>query len=290
MKELYLNWNLYKNTLIENQLILSVLVLIIVTYLIFFYVRRWLKAEIERKVNIERLHFQQNRLIAMGEMLENISHHWRQPLNNLSLLALNIQKSHQKGELTEDYLEEKIFSIEDTVEEMSQIIESFSDYLCPKKNPESFSVKVSINMAINMLSAMLKKQNITIEFNTKESIHYLGFKNELIQVLLIILNNAKNALLNNESLPNKRIFIELKKVEEEIIISIQDNSLGISEELLDKIFDPYFTTEHKTQGRGLGLYIAKRIIINDFNGNIHVKNNNGALFEITLNKRENYSM
>ena len=285
-----MNWNLYKSTLIENQLILLLLLLILLISIILFYLRKWLKSEIERQVNIERLHFQQNRLIAMGEMLENISHHWRQPLNNLSLLALNIQKSHQKGELTEAYLEEKIFSIEDTVEEMSQIIESFSDYLCPKKSPESFSVNESINMSINMLSAMLKKHHIHLEFKEKATIHYIGFKNELIQVLLIILKNAKNALLNNKELSDKKISIELIHKNREITISIQDNSLGISEELLDKIFDPYFTTEHKTQGRGLGLYIAKRIIITDFNGNIQVRNNNGARFEIILNEKENYSI
>jgi len=256
----------------------SIILLIILLYL----GKIWLDREVKRQVEKTRLHFQENRLIAMGELLGNIAHHWKQPLNTISLMALNIQKQSNKGELTPLYLEEKLFDIEEVVEEMSKTIEEFHTHLTPTENMEIFSINQTIKTSIKILSSSLEKSHINIYFIDTEICEYNGYKNELLQAILIILTNAKDSLIKNETLKEKKITIKLSKIENKINITIQDNSLGILDENLHRVFDPYFTTAHKTKGKGLGLYIAKMIIIKSFNGSISVHNQDGAIFIITL--------
>jgi signal transduction histidine kinase len=269
-KEQFLNWSF--------NIIIALLVLITVLYL----GKLWIDKEVKRQVEETRLHFQENRLIAMGELLGNIAHHWKQPLNTISLMAMNIQKQSDKGELTPPYLEEKLLDIEEVIEEMSKTIEEFYSHLTPIKNREMFSINKTIRVAIKILSSLLKKQKIEILFIEQDNYNYNGYKNELLQALLIILTNAKDSLVNNQELKEKKITIKLSKTENKICITVQDNSLGILDENLHRVFDPYFTTAHKTQGKGLGLYIAKMIIIERFNGSISVHNEGGAVFNIIL--------
>ena len=262
--------------------ILFFLLFILLLLLFIFFLRRWIEKKVEQRIQEERLMFQQNRLIAMGELMSNISHHWRQPLNNIALLIMNIQKSHQTNNLTNEYFDEKIDDIEHTIEQMSHTLESFTYYLTPTKDNELFSINQSIKTTIQLLSPVFKKNNITINFDSQETYNYLGRKNEFTQVLIIILNNARDALLKESDISNKTISIDITQTDGTIQISIQDNGKGIPPELLHKVFDPYFTTYHKTQGRGLALYIAKMLIIEGFNGDINVLNNNGALFTINI--------
>jgi len=260
------------------NIIISTILLIIFLYL----VKLWIEKEVKRQVEETRLHFQENRLIAMGELLGNIAHHWKQPLNSISLMAMNIQKQSDKGELTPLYLEEKLLDIEEVIEEMSKTIEEFYSHLSPRKDREKFSINKTIKVAIKILSSLLKRQKIDILFIEEDNYIYNGYKNELLQALLIILTNAKESLVNNKELIEKKITIKLSKIENRISITIQDNSLGILDENLHRVFDPYFTTAHKTQGKGLGLYIAKMIIIEQFHGSISVHNEGGAVFNIIL--------
>ena len=264
-----------------REIIFFLLLTLLLTLFIFF-LREWIEKKVDKRVQEERLMFQQNRLIAMGEMMSNISHHWRQPLNTIALLVMNIQKSHQTNNLTNKYFDEKIDDIETTIEEMSHTLENFAYYLTPTQESELFSVNQSVKTTIQLLSPTFKKNNITINFNPQQTYNYLGRKNELTQVLMIILNNAKDALVKESNITNKTINIDIKQIDDSIQISIQDNGKGIPPELLHKVFDPYFTTSHKTQGRGLALYIAKMLIIEGFNGDINVSNNRGALFTITI--------
>ena len=264
----------------ENQIIYLFLLLFIGSLL--YFGKQWLEKEVEERTQKPRVHFQQNRLIAMGELMGNISHHWKQPLSGISVMLLNIQKHSHKNNLSQEYLEEKIMDIEDTIEEMAKTIEEFSEYLTPAKEVESFSLNKSINIAVKLLHSVFSKHNIQIIFEESETIYYNGWKNELIQVITIILNNAKDALIKNEILDKKKILITLSKNNGKVKISIKDNGLGISDKNLCKVFDPYFSTAHKTQGRGLGLYLAKMITIERFNGTINVYNNDGAVFELIL--------
>ena len=260
------------------NIIIAIILLIILLYL----GKIWLDREVKRQVEETRLHFQENRVIAMGELLGNIAHHWKQPLNTISLMALNIQKQSERGELTPQYLEEKLFDIEDTIEEMSKTIEEFSTHLSPIKGKENFSINRTIKISIKILSSVLKQHNIAVNFIEAQQYTYNGYRNELLQALLIILTNAKDSLIKNQELKEKKITLILSKSEGKISITIQDNSLGILDKNLHRVFDPYFTTAHKTQGKGLGLYIAKMIIIERFNGSISVHNKGGAVFNITL--------
>jgi len=270
-KELFLNWNF-------NIIIPILIVLIILLYL----GKIWIDKEVKRQIKETHLRFQENRLIAMGELLGNIAHHWKQPLNTISLIALNIQKQSEKKELTPQYLEEKLFDIEDTIEDISKTIEEFSTHLTPIKNRDFFLINQTVKVSIKILSSLLKQYNIEIIFIESEKYEYYGYKNELLQALLIILTNAKDSLVKNKLLQKKEIVIKLSKIEDKINITIKDNSLGILDTHLHRIFDPYFTTAHKTHGKGLGLYIAKMIVIERFNGSISAHNEDGAVFNITL--------
>ncbi len=263
---------------------IEIFVSILLLLLFIVLVKRWINKEVERRIQQEQLLFQQNRLIAMGEMMSNVAHHWKQPLNTVALLVMNIQKNYQANKLTNEYLEEKVEDIEETIEKMSQTLEDFTYYLTPSANKELFCVNQSMKTAIKLLSHDLQKNRITVEFHAQNAYNCMGQKNELTQVFIAILNNARDALLKEEEVQNKKITVTLTEVEQQIHITIQDNGKGIASELLDKVFDPYFTTAHKTQGKGLALYMAKVLIIERFNGDITVRNSSGALFEITIKK------
>jgi C4-dicarboxylate-specific signal transduction histidine kinase len=242
-----------------------------------------IEEEMQKRLEQERQQFRQNRLRAMGEMMSNIGHHWKQPLNNIAILVLNIEKNYRADKLTQSYLDEKIEAIEDTIEQMSSVVEDFKKYLTPTTKRELFSINYSIEIAIMLVSSTLKSHNIEIKFEADGDYNYYGRKNELTQVLTLIINNAKDALIKNSTNRERTITIKLKKIEEQIRIIIEDSGEGVPQDIIHKLFDPYFTTKHKTQGRGLSLYIAKMIILEEFNGVIDVYNNSsGAVFELRL--------
>jgi len=221
----------------------------------------------------------ENKLSEIGAMMGNIAHQWKQPLNNIALLVLNIEHSYKKNQLTHEYLENKIFAIEDTLEYMSQTIEDFSDYLSPRKEKQTFCINDSVEKAMELTMPTLNSSKIDIIFLAEDEYDFLGRKNELTQVLIILINNAKDALLKDEENNNKLIQFELKKNENTINLTIRDNGLGVPHDLMSKIFNPYFTTNQTTKGRGLGLYMAKTII-EGLDGKIQVYNNKGAVFEL----------
>ena len=227
----------------------------------------------------EQIFFQKNRLTTMGEMMGNIAHQWKQPLNNIALLILNIHYAHRKNQLTSEYLNNKVYAIEDTIEYMSQTIEDFSDFLSPNKEKHNFYINDSIEKAIELTMPSLTQSNIDIIFLDNNEYELFGRKSELIQVMMVLINNARDALIKDINNKHKEITINLSREQEYIILSIKDNGLGIPEELINKIFTPYFTTNQNEKGRGLGLSMAKTIIEASF-GTIDVKNENGALFQI----------
>jgi signal transduction histidine kinase len=221
----------------------------------------------------------ENKLSEIGAMMGNIAHQWKQPLNNIALLVLNIENAHRKNQLTDEYLENKVFAIEDTLEYMSQTIEDFSDYLSPRKEKQFFCINDSVEKAMELTMPTLNSSHIDIIFLADDEYEVSGRKNELTQVLIILINNAKDALLKDKENSNKMIQFELTKDENIIKLIIKDNGLGIPNSLIEKIFNPYFTTNENTKGRGLGLYMAK-MIIEGLDGTIKVHNNEGAVFEL----------
>lgn len=221
----------------------------------------------------------EERLSELGSMMGNIAHQWKQPLNNIGLLILNIQNAHRKNLLSHEYLEDKVIAIEETIEYMAQTIEDFSDYLSPNKEKQLFYINDSVEKAIDLTMPTLNKSQIDIVFLAEDDYEFMGRKNELTQVLIILINNAKDALLKDHTNQNRAIEINLTAIDEKIELTVRDNGLGVPQKLLSKIFEPYFTTNSDTKGRGLGLYMAK-MIIEGMDGKITVYNDGGAVFLI----------
>jgi len=268
-------------------------IILIVSFLLMLSLGYWcwvqrdkllvrLKQEMDKNQEQLKLLTREDRLSELGSMMGNIAHQWKQPLNNIALLVLNIQNTHNKNQLTTEYLEDKIFAIEDTIEYMSQTIEDFSDYLSPTKEKRNFYLNDSVEKAIELTSPVLKKAHIDIIFLADDDFEYWGRKNELTQVLIILINNAKDALIKDTKNSQKSIEINLIKEKNSLLLTVQDNGKGVPIEIIDKIFEPYFTTNSDTKGRGLGLYMAKTLI-EGLGGEIEVENSGGAYFKLRFN-------
>ncbi|MDN5046742.1 HAMP domain-containing sensor histidine kinase [Aliarcobacter butzleri] len=250
-----------------------------------------LNTELEEKVIVEtskqkeqeQLLIQQTRLAAMGEMIGNIAHQWRQPLNALGLILQNLKFSYEIGELDEKMIDKSVKKATMLTENMSKTIDDFRNFFRPNKAKENFKINEGITKAIELIESTFEHNNIKLEKDFVSSeIEFFGFANEFSQVILNLLTNAKDAVLENK-IENPLIIIQTKIDDEYIYISIKDNGLGIKDEIINKIFEPYFTTKDEGKGTGIGLYMSKIIIENNMNGKIEVKNEqNGANVIIKL--------
>ncbi|MFW2551830.1 ATP-binding protein [Aliarcobacter butzleri] len=250
-----------------------------------------LNTELEEKVIVEtskqkeqeQLLIQQTRLAAMGEMIGNIAHQWRQPLNALGLILQNLKFSYEIGELDEKMIDKSVKKATLLTENMSKTIDDFRNFFRPNKAKENFKINEGITKAVELIESTFEHNNIKLEKDFVSSeIEFFGFANEFSQVILNLLTNAKDAILENK-IENPLIIIQTKIDDEYIYISIKDNGLGIKDEIINKIFEPYFTTKDEGKGTGIGLYMSKIIIENNMNGKIEVKNEqNGANVIIKL--------
>ncbi|MFY9080690.1 sensor histidine kinase [Aliarcobacter butzleri] len=250
-----------------------------------------LNTELEEKVIVEtskqkeqeQLLIQQTRLAAMGEMIGNIAHQWRQPLNALGLILQNFKFSYEIGELDEKMIDKSVKKATMLTENMSKTIDDFRNFFRPNKAKENFKINEGITKAVELIESTFEHNNIKLEKDFVSSeIEFFGFANEFSQVILNLLTNAKDAVLENK-IENPLIIIQTKIDDEYIYISIKDNGLGIKDEIINKIFEPYFTTKDEGKGTGIGLYMSKIIIENNMNGKIEVKNEqNGANVIIKL--------
>ncbi len=230
----------------------------------------------------EEMLVQQSKLAKSGEMIGNITHQFRQPLNNLSYILMNIKKRYKNEKLDEKYFDKKVLQANEQLQFLSKTIDDFKDFYTPSKEKEDFIVKEAIQNSITIISANLKKSNVQLdfEFATNDEVKVYGIKNELSQVVLAILSNANDALKNIE---NPLISLDVKASNAEVIICIKDNAGGIKNKNLEKLFDAYFST--KKEGTGIGLFLAKQIIEESFEGKIEVSNEkDGASFRILIEK------
>ncbi|MGD9787735.1 MAG: PAS domain S-box protein [Sulfuricellaceae bacterium] len=236
--------------------------------------------EVAKNREKDHILIQQSRLAAMGEMVHNIAHQWRQPLNALSIILTNIKDDYAYHELTEDKLEKSVSRAHRLLEKMSTTVDDFRDFFRPDREPGEFDISTAIDDALFVMEASLKNNNIAVIKNYSPGLVCYGYANQFSQALLNILANAKDALLGRH-VADGAITINLDKVEGKARLAIQDNAGGIPTAVLPRIFEPYFTT--KESGSGIGLYMTKMILERNLNGTIEANNHeDGALVTITL--------
>ena len=221
----------------------------------------------------DQLMISQDRQAAMGEMIGNIAHQWRQPLNALSMVLGNIKLAYQYNELTEKYIVEAVESGDRLIQKMSTTINDFRNFFQPDKQMVSFSARDQINLAVSLVEAGFTSQNITIHLEFEQDIMLTGFPNEYSQVLLNLLMNSRDAIKVSGTVEG-HITILLNEQGANGCLTICDNGGGIHEEVIDKVFEPYFST--KEMGTGIGLYMSKMIIERSMNGAIEAHNIKGG--------------
>ena len=238
------------------------------------------KKEVQKQRTQEKILIQQSKLASMGEMLGNIAHQWRQPLNALGLIIQDIEFRFHSNTLDKTSLEEKVNKSKLLTKSMSRTIDDFRNFFDPNKEKESFNLKDSLDQSLELFYIKSVDYDILVKENISLISNIYGYKNELIQVILNILLNARDSLKENK-VENPEIEITLKKNEKYGVLKIKDNGGGIPENVIDRIFEPYFTT--KFNGTGIGLYMSKIIIEENMGGIIKGKNSEfGAEFIIKI--------
>jgi PAS domain S-box-containing protein len=241
----------------------------------------------EKLTQREKLLIQQSKMAQMGEMLENIAHQWRQPLSVITTSATGLKVQQEFSVLTSEELIESLDSIVKAAVHLSVTIDDFRNFYKNDKEKKSFNIKNAVEKSLTLLCSKFKNQEIDILLEIDDS-EIMAFENELIQVFINILNNAKDELEKKEN-QCKLIQISTIKKDEKIEISFQDNAGGIKKEFLNHIFDSHFTTKDE-DGTGIGLYMSK-LIIDRMNGDIKASNEtivykektyNGAKFTINI--------
>ncbi len=273
-------------TSIKGEYILFIAIILLFIYLIvnaYRYNRSFLKNLWQKRENLKQerenlkqrdMLQQQSKMAMMGEMIGSIAHQWRQPLNELSINIQTLEYDYDDNLVDREFIEKFIDKNQKTINFMSKTIDDFRNFFKIDKEKREFNVKESIEETISLLGAQLKNSDINVKIEGKD-FKIKSFKSEFQQVILNILNNAKDILLEN-NIVDKEIKIELDKK-----IVIKDNGGGIPENIINRIFEPYFTTKEPGKGTGIGLYMSKMIIENNMNGKISAKNiKNGVEFII----------
>ncbi|RXK12240.1 ATP-binding protein [Halarcobacter mediterraneus] len=243
---------------------------------------RRVQNEIEKNREQEQLLVQKSKFIALGEMISNIAHQWRQPLSELSSILMNIKFKYYTQKLDDELMDKKTKEAEVVLEYMSHTIDDFRNFFLPKKEKEKFSLREAVDSTITIVSSALANNNIKIEIDIAKNITLNTYANEFQQVLLNIITNAKDVLIQKK-VENPWIKIYTRKINDITILYIEDNGGGIKVEPKSKIFEPYFTTKKDSDGTGIGLYMSKTIVEKNINGKLLVKDGSlGARFEIIL--------
>lgn len=223
------------------------------------------------RVKDELLH-RQAKLASMGEMIANIAHQWRQPLNALAMLIQNFQIKSMAKKLTPEFIDKQTKEGLALAKNMSDTIEEFRNYFKPDKELGSFAIGKAVDEAIFLIEGAINRANTQIcnQIGDKR-VEIVGSKNGFIQVLINILNNAIDAL-NINDIDDKRVIIRLRVQKTRVTLRVIDNAGGIDQKILKRLFEPYFTTKHQASGTGIGLYMSKKIIEEQFGGLICAKN------------------
>ncbi len=241
--------------------------------------------EIEKNRYKEQLLMQQSKMASMGEMIGNIAHQWRQPLNALALSIQKVKILHSKDKLDVQNLEQATQKSLMLIEKMSNTIDDFMGFFRQDKIKTPFDVQKVVEETLTLLDASLKHNFIEFNIiNNNINSTVKGYKGEFSQVILNLISNAKGALLERK-IKDSRIDVEISAEENSVVVEVKDNAGGVPIEIMDRIFEPYFTTKEEGKGTGIGLYMSKIIIENNMDGKLGVKNDkDGAVFKIELKK------
>ncbi|PLY05986.1 MAG: hypothetical protein C0625_11705 [Arcobacter sp.] len=239
------------------------------------------KEEVVKQREKENLLIQQSKMAAMGEMIGNIAHQWRQPISAVSAIMMNIKWTAIEQGADKNFLDDRMKEANEQLKYMSQTIDDFRTFFKPNREKEYFDLKAEVKKAYHILQASLENQNINLQIYSKTQLTAYGYANEFSQVVLNIISNAKDVLIERE-IQTPKIEIHLSKDEDNIYCEIKDNGGGIKKEIIEKVFEPYFTTK-EGHGTGIGLYISKEIIHKHMKGTLKVENiKDGVNFIISI--------
>jgi len=245
--------------------------------------------EVEKNIEIQERLFKADKLASLGEMIGNIAHQWRQPLSVISTASTGLMLQKEYENLTDERFYKLCNSINDNAQYLSKTIDDFQNFIKGDRVEVTFDLTFTIESFLSLVDGSAKTHNIQLVLDLDRKITLLGYPNELIQCFMNIYSNAKDAL---KEVSNERyLFISTKIYEGDCLITFKDNGGGIFDEVLPKIFEPYFTTKHKSRGTGLGLHMTYNLIVNGMDGKIEATNSyyshngneyKGAVFQILL--------
>jgi len=240
------------------------------------------KEETLKRIEQEKILVQQSKLAAMGEMMANLAHQWKQPLMMVSMGVLALQKKYKKGEVDQAYMQDYGMKTNEIISRMSQTIVDFSEYFSPNKAASNFLLADCVQKNVAFLDPLIKSHSIVLTLNISLAAKVTSFENELSQVLLNLLKNSIDAIAE-KNIEDGIIDISIIELPKEWMIRVLDNGGGIPEDILHRIFEPYFTTKFKSNGTGIGLYMSKMITEQSLHGSLEVINKNtGAQFFLEL--------
>jgi len=268
------------------------------------YLEKKVEQEVHRRRQNERLMMQQSKMAAMGQMMSAIAHQWRQPLNTIAIYIQDFEDSFKHNELDEGYVSELVGLSMKQINFMSKTIDDFKNFFKPDKDELVFEVCGETLNAIMLLGVQLVRNNIALQMNCHGNVipfsdnltfdcdsdmctFIKGFPNEYKQVLLNLVQNARDAIEDNASKMTEKGVIEVGVIEQEnsVLIYVQDNGIGIPKDVADRIFEPYFTTKEEGRGTGVGLYMSKIIIEQNMKGRLYFEDRNpGTRFVIEMRK------
>jgi signal transduction histidine kinase len=258
-----------KNT--KNFVVIFPFLILVFTILLASYISKTARDIEKEMIEKEQILFQQSKMASMGEMIGNIAHQWRQPIAIISMWANNIIADIDMDTIENENLKKYAKNINEQTNHLSKTIDDFRNFFIPNKEKTIFTITNSIENTMKLLSASFKTHNIEVIKDIKD-IEIKALENELTQAILNIIKNAKDILVTLPNEKRKLLFINIYKDGKNAMVEIKDNGGGVSKNIINKIFEPYFTTKHKSQGTGIGLYMTETIITKHLNGEVTVTN------------------
>lgn len=226
--------------------------------------------EVDKNRHKDQVLFEQTKMAALGEMIGNIAHQWRQPLSVISTAATGMQLQQEMDSLEKTHVLKTCQSINENAQYLSKTIDDFTRFIKGNSKKELFNLNKSIQSFLTLVNSSIKKYQIQVKIDIAQDININGLQNELNQCFINLFNNSKDALLFIE--PIKLVWISAYRENNDLVIIFKDNGGGIDERIITKVFEPYFTTKHQSQGTGLGLNMTYRLIVEAMHGSINVIN------------------